>query len=494
MLGVLAPGPLARAQQDGPSVAITAVDDTAYPRLRAFVSVTGADGAPVTGLGSGAFTVTVGDQELSPDVTSAAETPLALVLAIDASESMLGGRLELATQAASSLIRALGPDDRVAVLAFRDETEVVVPLTTDRARVVNGLTGLQAAGGRALYEAVQAATYVAVMSGAPRTAIVLLADGPGDATAGVAAEAAVATAADSGVPVYAIGLTGEAAPFLSLLATATDGRFRAANTGDLSTAFEQVAAAIQGQYALDFEADAPADGAEATFSVSATVDGATLTAAASFTRGATAETPSPGDDGGSALEAPQWVARAVLVAVATVVVLAVIGALALAAVRWVRNARERRAQLEIIEPNRELAARQGLPERDPSVVRVTPKAAEERGNGILVEKGGEGRTFELGAGPIVIGTSRRLANIVISGGDIAPEHVRIWLRGGRYLIHHVGGMSRKTYVNGYEADWVTLDPGDELRVGDCRFVFRDLELEADRPNPFLPKGRITPLR
>ncbi|HXK33587.1 MAG TPA: FHA domain-containing protein, partial [Dehalococcoidia bacterium] len=235
-------------------------------------------------------------------------------------------------------------------------------------------------------------------------------------------------------------------------------------------------------------------GAEAAFSVAVTVDGVPITAAAVFTRGAAGEAPSGGDGGGSALEAPQWVARVVLVAVAVVAVLAMAAALALAAVRWVRSARERRAQLEIIEPNQELAAKQGLPERDPSVVRVTPKPAEERGSGVLVEKGGEGRTFDLGAGPIVIGTSRRLSNIVVSGGDIAPEHVRIWLRGGRYLIHHVGGMSRKTYVNGYEADWVTLDPGDELRVGDCRFVFRDLEREADRPNPFLPKGRITPLK
>lgn len=473
---------------------MTGVDDSAYPRVRAFVGVTDADGAPVAGLERDAFAVIVDNAEITPEVAPATDSPLALVLVVEASDSMRGGRLELVTQAASGLIRALGPDDRVALLAFGDETNVVVPLTADRARVVNGLTALQAGGGSALYEAVQAAVYVAVTSGAPRSAIVLLADGPGDAMPGVSAEAATRAALDSGVPVYAIGLAEDAAPYLSLLAAATEGQFRPANAGNIGLAFQETAAAIQGQYALDFEVDATADGAEAAFSVSVTVDGAPIIADAAFTRGNAGEAPAAADDGGSALEAPQWIARAVLVAVAIVVVLAVIGALALAVVRWVRNARERRAQLEIIEPNQELAAKQGLPERGPPVVRVTPKPAEERGSGILVEKGGEGRTFELGAGPIVIGTSRRLSNIVVSGGDIAPEHVRIWLRGGRYLIHHVGGMSRKTYVNGYEADWVTLDPGDELRVGDCRFIFRDLEMEADRPNPYLPKGRITPLK
>ncbi|HXK33196.1 MAG TPA: VWA domain-containing protein, partial [Dehalococcoidia bacterium] len=260
VLGGLAPGASARAQQTGPAVAVTGVDESAYPLVRAFVSVTDADGAPVAGLERDAFSVMVDATELKPDVAPASESPLALVLVVEASDSMRGGRLELVTQAASGLIRALGPDDRIALLAFGSETNVVVPLTADRARVVNGLTALQAGGGSALHEAVQAAVYVAVSSGAPRSAIVLLADGPGDPSPGVSAEAATSVAAGSGIPVYAIGLGDDAAPYLALLATATAGQFRPANAGNIGLAFEETAAAVQGQYALDFEVDAPADG------------------------------------------------------------------------------------------------------------------------------------------------------------------------------------------------------------------------------------------
>jgi hypothetical protein len=75
----------------------------------------------------------------------------------------------------------------------------------------------------------------------------------------------------------------------------------------------------------------------------------------------------------------------------------------------------------------------------------------------------------------VLGTSPKRCQIVLTDhGAIAPEHVRIWLRGNRYVLHHVGGMSRKTLVNGHEADWVVLDPGDEIAIGGYRFLFEDV--------------------
>jgi pSer/pThr/pTyr-binding forkhead associated (FHA) protein len=66
-----------------------------------------------------------------------------------------------------------------------------------------------------------------------------------------------------------------------------------------------------------------------------------------------------------------------------------------------------------------------------------------------------------------------VSTIVLDGDGIAPEHARIWLRQERYLLHHVGGLSRKTYVSGQEADWVVLEPGDEVTIGSHRLVFED---------------------
>ena len=103
-----------------------------------------------------------------------------------------------------------------------------------------------------------------------------------------------------------------------------------------------------------------------------------------------------------------------------------------------------------------------------------------RSNGaVLREKGGAGREYHLGDEPVVIGASNSVSTIVLDGDGIAPEHARIWLRQDRYLLHHVGGLSRKTYVSGQEADWVVLEPGDEVTIGSHRLVFDDVR--AARP-------------
>ena len=60
-------------------------------------------------------------------------------------------------------------------------------------------------------------------------------------------------------------------------------------------------------------------------------------------------------------------------------------------------------------------------------------------------------------------------------GDLRA--VQLWLRDGRYLLHHVGGMSRKTLVGGQPADWVVLESGDELQIGPWKFTF-----DEDRKN------------
>jgi hypothetical protein len=110
---------------------------------------------------------------------------------------------------------------------------------------------------------------------------------------------------------------------------------------------------------------------------------------------------------------------------------------------------------------------------------------------VLREKGGQGREYELGLEPAVIGASSSTCTIVLDGDGIAPEHARIWLRQRRYLLHHVGGLSRKTYVSGQEADWVILETGDEVTIGPHRLVFEDLRpvYEDEKPAAVAPGVR-----
>jgi hypothetical protein len=98
--------------------------------------------------------------------------------------------------------------------------------------------------------------------------------------------------------------------------------------------------------------------------------------------------------------------------------------------------------------------------------------------GTLRIKGGDGHEYPLGPEPAVIGSASDCA-IVLAGEGIAPEHARVWLRGGKFLLHHVGGLSRKTFVSGQEADWVVLETGDEVAIGAYRLVFEGSAAPAE---------------
>lgn len=92
---------------------------------------------------------------------------------------------------------------------------------------------------------------------------------------------------------------------------------------------------------------------------------------------------------------------------------------------------------------------------------------------VLKMKGDDGSGYSLGREPTTIGSSDEHCSIVLAGDGIAPEHARIWFRQGKFLLHHVGGLSRKTYVSGQEADWVVLESGDEVTIGAHRLVFEN---------------------
>lgn len=155
-----------------------------------------------------------------------------------------------------------------------------------------------------------------------------------------------------------------------------------------------------------------------------------------------------------------------------IVLIAVAGGGGYLLMSWQRRRRLLARQLAVTAPNPMQAAAQPLPQHAGGAARGS---AVEAGTGRLVEKAAGGdRVHLLGAGPVVIGSARRLCTIILpEGEDVAPEHVRIWLRDGRYLLHHAGGPRRRTLVNGREADWVRLEAGDEVQLGRHRFVFED---------------------
>ncbi len=148
----------------------------------------------------------------TPD-PSVERDPVALALVIDRSGSMGGAPLEHAKLAARQAVRALLPGDRVAVVAFDHDVDVVVPSTAvgqDRRAIEAAIGAIHSGGTTALHAGWVQGYTEALRHLAPKglNRIVLLSDGL--ANVGITDPAAIARdvrdATDAGVGTSTIGL------------------------------------------------------------------------------------------------------------------------------------------------------------------------------------------------------------------------------------------------------------------------------------------------
>ncbi|MDX6444600.1 MAG: hypothetical protein QOH71_1674 [Blastocatellia bacterium] len=104
--------------------------------------------------------------------------PFDLVLLIDLSGSTSDKR-DLIRKSTQRFIEAARPSDRLAIVTFADTTEVVSPLTSDRARLIESAQRIQGGGGTRLWDALKFTLdqVVGPKTFGRRRAIVLMTDG-----------------------------------------------------------------------------------------------------------------------------------------------------------------------------------------------------------------------------------------------------------------------------------------------------------------------------
>ncbi|WP_231594348.1 VWA domain-containing protein [Paenibacillus algorifonticola] len=114
---------------------------------------------------------------------------LGLILVIDRSGSMAGGKLELAKEAAMRTIELMRPEDSVGVVAFDSTPWWIVEPTklTDREEVLGKIQGIQAEGGTEIFPALDTAYNRLLEMDAQRKHIILLTDGQSASNPGYAA-------------------------------------------------------------------------------------------------------------------------------------------------------------------------------------------------------------------------------------------------------------------------------------------------------------------
>lgn len=145
--------------------------------VRVTASVTDRNGRAIAGLRTSDFAVYEGGAERKiADVTPATE-PFNLILLLDVSGSV-EERIDFIRKAARDFLNTASPQDRIAIIGFRDDIQIISDFTTDRSLLSKKLDDFDAGGATSLYDALG---YSLVHTLKPlrgeRTAIVILSDG-----------------------------------------------------------------------------------------------------------------------------------------------------------------------------------------------------------------------------------------------------------------------------------------------------------------------------
>ena len=242
-------------------VAIRHIDTTAFPSVAITVSVP--DGQSV-----GSLRITENGRPvriLTTRTLAQAGKQFDVVLAIDTSNSVAGGPLAAAVQAAKAFLAAVPPDVNVGLLTFSDQPRVLVPPTTDHAVVSSAFASLTSTQhGTVLYDAVGAASRM-FKSGAEHN-VILLTDGA-DVGSRTSEASAVRAAKARGVTLFTVGLGGRAdIGVLQALARETGGTFAPASESTVATIYRTLAGTLSNQYVVVYQSKA-VGGSEVTIGV-----------------------------------------------------------------------------------------------------------------------------------------------------------------------------------------------------------------------------------
>lgn len=148
------------------------------PQLMRFnASVTDRYGRAIAGMRATDFAVFENGIERRVTNVSPANEPFNLVLLLDVSGS-LSERIDFIRKAARDFLKTASPQDRISIISFRDDIQIISDFTTDRALLSRKLDEIDAGGGTALYDALGyiLAQPIKGLRGA-RTAVVIMSDG-----------------------------------------------------------------------------------------------------------------------------------------------------------------------------------------------------------------------------------------------------------------------------------------------------------------------------
>ncbi len=250
------------------------------PQLMRFnASVTDRYGRAIGGMRESDFTVWENGVERRVTSVAPANEPFNLVLLLDVSGSV-EERMDFIRKAARDFLRTTSPQDRISIISFRDDVQVISDFSTDRQMLSRKLDEIDAGGGTALHDALGYVLSEPLKQlRGERTAIVVMSDGD-DNKSFLPFPAILEALSESGALVYPLyvpsGLIPEASVpkpeitidplrtrYLTLTTRAEEeGRKLAAASGgiyypirrleDLQKAYDDVVAQLRSAYTITY--------------------------------------------------------------------------------------------------------------------------------------------------------------------------------------------------------------------------------------------------
>ncbi|MDT5262703.1 MAG: hypothetical protein QOC61_1707 [Acidobacteriota bacterium] len=283
--------------------------------------VTDHGGRAIAGLSAKDFNVTEGGVERTVTDVTPTSAPFNLILLLDVSGS-LEERIDFIRKAALAFLSTAGPQDRIAIVSFRDDVQLVSNFTADRHVLTERIKDIQAGGATALYDALgySLVDLLKPLRG-ERTGIVVLSDGD-DNRSFLTFPSIIDAVYETGAIIYPLyvpsGLIPESGStdttatldpvrtrFLELTSRAdAEGRRLAEVSGgtyyaitrleQLQRAYDDVAAQLRTAYTITYESDAGAR-TDARVRVKVARDGASirLSPAVGVAAATTTATPAP---------------------------------------------------------------------------------------------------------------------------------------------------------------------------------------------------------
>lgn len=265
LLLLLAAAPLtAQVEPPGPglTVDLETIEIEAFPRIVLRSSILDPSGRAVRGLDRKCFTVVEDGKTVKIGHYELDSTPLAVVVSLDTSSSMIPV-IPQVKRAAAKYFRVLEPYDHAALQTFSEKADILIPFTHEHDKLITALYPLKGEGPTALYDAIYYAC-MKLKQAEGRRALILLTDGQDQNMAGTArqslksAEDAMAALADAEVVPFIIGLgTQINRAELARLAGPKGGLYLTTSARDLEEIYVQIARTLKHRVVIEYETPEP---------------------------------------------------------------------------------------------------------------------------------------------------------------------------------------------------------------------------------------------